>query len=136
MGYVIELSMDIRKLRDYTSLVNHHRKLANDSHCETQYFTHEIEGKGKQIHRSVSVQVVTFEDEEFKSMLGFIRTVRREMTNRIDCIYRDECACDLLYVSPRYLKKMDKGVVRNLKKENKTRTQDVDAIRQALGFLD
>lgn len=137
MGYVIELSMDIRKLHNHNSLVTHHRNLATDNRCETQYFTHEMEGKGNQIHRSVSVQVVTFVDEEFDSMIRFIRAVRREMTNHIDCIYRDECTCVLLYVSPRYLKKMDKDSARKIKRENKSRSscsEDVKSIRQAMGI--
>ncbi len=135
MGYAIELSMDIRNLNNLSSLQTHHRQLALDNRCEMQYFTHEMEGKGNQIQRSVSVQVVTFADEDFESMLTFIRTVRNEMTNHIDCIYRDDNTCTLLYASSRYLQKTEKEFARNYKREKKnksTTTTDEQAILEAL----
>lgn len=119
MGYGIELSMDIRKPSNMVALQTHHRQLAIDNKCEMQYFTHEVEGKGKQIQRSVCVQVVTFGEEDFEHMLSFIRTIRNQHTNHIDCIYRDDGACTLLYASARYLKHTDKEFARNYKREKK-----------------
>lgn len=119
MGYGIELSMDIRKPSNMVALQTHHRQLAIDNKCEMQYFTHEVEGKGKQIQRSVCVQVVTFGEEDFDHMLSFIRTIRNQHTNHIDCIYRDDGACTLLYASARYLKHTDKEFARNYKREKK-----------------
>ncbi len=122
MGYVIELSMDIRNLNNLSSLQTHHRELAEKHCCEMQYFTHEMEGKGKQIQRSVCVQVVTFDDEHLESLLAFIRSVRNEMTNHIDCIYRDDNTCALIYASARYLQKTEKEFARNYKREKKRKT--------------
>ena len=119
MGYGIELSMDIRNPSNMVSLETHHRQLATNNRCEMQYFTHEMEGKGKQIKRSMSVQVVTFGDDAFDSMLAFIRTIRNQRTNHIDCIYRDDGACKLLYASARYLRTTEKEFARNYKREKK-----------------
>jgi hypothetical protein len=119
MGYGIELSMDIRKPSNMVALQRYYRQLAIDNKCEMQYFTHEVEGKGKQIQRCVCIQVVTFSDEDFEYMLSFIRTIRNQYTNYIDCIYRDDGACTLLYASARYLKHTDKEFARNYKREKK-----------------
>ena len=125
MGYGIELSMDIRKPSNLVSIETHHRQVAIDNRCEMQYFTHEIEGKGKQMKRSVCVQVVIFEDEEFESMLAFIRTIRTKHTGHIDCIYRDNGTCKLVYASARYLRNADKEFARNYKRENKSNHESI-----------
>ena len=47
MGYAIELSFDVRKEGAWHSQLNSRKNLAEEYGCAMQYFTHEIEGKGK-----------------------------------------------------------------------------------------
>jgi len=40
--------------------------------------------------------------------LLFIEDMRSEKIGYIDCVYRDDISCDLLYASPKYLRRLDK----------------------------
>ena len=138
MGYVIEISMDIRDPSNYTFIKTHHHQLAMDNNCDSQYFMNEVEGKGKRIISNIIVHVVTFTDDTFETMLTFIRIIRNKKTNHIDCIYRDDdCSCKIIYASSKYLKITDKDFARKFKRENKTKTttnnQEI-AIREALNI--
>ena len=84
MGFAVELSFDVRKGGAWWSQLDTRRSLAEEYGCEMQYFTHEIEGKGKRTLRSDSIQVVTFAEEHLENFLGFIRTLRKEPKNYID----------------------------------------------------
>jgi hypothetical protein len=119
MGFAVELSFDVRKGGAWWSQLDTRRSLAEEYGCEMQYFTHEIEGKGKQTLRSDSIQVVTFAEEHLDNFLGFIRTLRKEPKNYIDCIYQDDATCNLLYASPRYIRKMDKNLARAFRRERR-----------------
>ena len=135
MGYAIELSTDCRKPNKLATDTAVRRQQAEDYMCEMQYFTHEIEGKKQKIIKFDSIQVVIFSTENFNLMLNYIRNIRRVREIYIDCIYRDDCTSELLYASPKYLKKMNKQVVKSFKKEMKNRiikNSDELAIKEAL----
>ena len=119
MGYAVELSFDVRKGGAWWAQLEWRRNLAEEHGCVMQYFTHEIEGKGKTTIRSDSVQVVTFAEEDLENFLSYIRTLRKEPKNYIDCIYQDDTTCNLLYASPKYIRKMDKNIGRAFKRERK-----------------
>ena len=135
MGYAIELSIDVRKASKMLSDVKERRQLAEDHMCEMQYFMHEIEGKRKNIVRSDSIQVVIFETENLEYMLGYISKIRKEGLMYLECIYRDDRTCDLLYASPKYLQRMDKNLARTFKRKMKNKViddEDEKAIFSAL----
>lgn len=119
MGFAVELSFDVRKGGAWWSQLDTRRSLAEEYGCEMQYFTHEIEGKGKQTLRSDSILVVTFAEEHLENFLSFIRTLRKEPKNYIDCIYQDDTTCNLLYASPRYIRKMNKNIARTFRRERR-----------------
>ena len=119
MGYAVELCFDVRKGSAWWSQINLHRSLAEQHGCEMQYFTHEIEGKGKSTLKSESIQVITFNDNDIENFLCFIRTLRNSERNNIDCIYQDDTTCNLLYASPRYIRKMDKNFARKFRRERR-----------------
>lgn len=119
MGFAVELSFDVRKGGAWWSQLDTRRSLAEEYGCEMQYFTHEIEGKGKQTLRSDSILVVTFAEEHLDNFLSFIRTLRKEPKNYIDCIYQDDTTCNLLYASPRYIRKMNKNIARTFRRERR-----------------
>ena len=120
MGYAIELSFDVLKSGSLVSEKQRRRRLATDYLCNIQYFMHEIEGHGKTTTRSDIIQVVIFETEKFENFLNFVKVVRRDRGVHVECIYQDDCTCDLLYASPKYLKRVEKSFSRNYKKKIKT----------------
>ena len=120
MGYAIELSFDVRKSGNLVSEKQRRRRLATDNLCNIQYFMHEIEGHGKTTTRSDIIQVVIFETEKFENFLNFVKVVRRDREVHVECIYQDDCTCDLLYACPKDLKRVEKSFARNYQKKIKT----------------
>ena len=120
MGYAIELSFDIRNSGSVVSQKQRRRKLATDYLCNIQYFMHEIEGHRKTTTRNDVVQVVIFETEKLENFLGFVKAVRKDREVHVECIYQDDRTCDLLYASPKYLRRIEKTFAKNYKKKLKT----------------
>ena len=117
MGFAIELSFDVRKGGAWWAQLESRKNLAEEYGCAMQYFTHEIEGKGKTTLRSDSIQVVIF--NEIDNLLRFIRTLKKAPKNYIDCIYEDDTTCNLLYASPKYIRKMEKNQARTFRRERR-----------------
>ncbi len=135
MGYAIELSIDSRKPNEITINTATRRQQAEYYMCDMQYFTHEIEGKHGKILKYDSIQVVIFSKENFESMLEYIRNIRNNSKAIIECIYRDDSTYNLLYASPKYLRRMNKQMAKSIKKEIKSRiikNSDEIAIQKAL----
>ena len=135
MGYAIELSIDVRKASKMLSDVRERRQLAEDHMCEMQYFMHEIEGRRKNVVRSDSIQVVMFETENLPHMLEYITKIRKERLMYVECVYREDRTCDLLYASPKYLQRMDKNIARTFKRQMKNKAieeEDEKAILSAI----
>ena len=120
MGYAIELSFDIRNSGSVVSQKQRRRQLATDYLCNIQYFMHEIEGYRKTTTRNDVVQVVIFETEKLENFLGFVKAVRKDREVHVECIYQDDRTCDLLYASPKYLRRIEKTFAKNYKNKLKT----------------
>jgi len=137
MGYTIEISNDVRKPSKLIKNLQERRQMAEDHMCEMQYFMHEIEGKKRTIIRSDSIQVVIFGPEQFENLLNFIVNIRKTKSFYIECVYRDDNSCDLLFVSPKYWQRMDRNLARTLKREMKNKEpENIEkiAIKEALHF--
>ena len=133
MGYAVELSFDVSKSGSYTTKQEQISIKARDHSSCTQYSMHEIEGHGRKTVRNDSIYVVMFEDDDLNNMLSFIEEIKLDKISSIDCIYTDDISCNLLYASPKYLRRLDKPtsleIRRTLKKsEDKT----VMAVRKTL----
>ena len=134
MGYAIELSTDERKAKMVIVDEIMRRQEAQEHMCEMQYFTHEVEGKKRKILKMNKIQVVIFSENNFESMLTYIQEIRKKRQNYIECIYRDDLTCDLLYASPKYLRNIDKNFAKTYKQQikNKEKKKDELAIYEAL----
>lgn len=135
MGYAVELSFDVVKSGSYTSKQKQIAMKARDhSSCScTQYSMHEIEGYGRKTVRNDSIQVVLFEDDDLYNMLSFIEEIRSEKISSIDCIYTDDISCNLLYASPKYLRRLDKPTSLEIRRTlKKSENENVLAVRKIL----
>lgn len=117
MGYTIEISLDVRKPNMLIKSVKERREMADYHLCEMQYFMHEIEGKKRTIIRSDSIHVVYFSEDTFCNLINYIKNIRKEKGLYIECIYRDDNSTNLLFVSPKYLQRMDKNIAKEYKKK-------------------
>jgi len=124
MAYTVELSFDIRKNSSVNSFCLEQRSLANNYNCEFQYFMNEIEGKGNKTYRSDCIQVVNFTEDKFSNLLDFLAIIYRQKSMHIDCVYREDNSCNLLYISGRYLKRLDKNTARDIKRKYQKQNQE------------
>jgi len=134
MGYTIEISVDVRKPNMLLKSVRQRRELAEAHLCEMQYFMNEIEGNKRQIIKNDSIHVVYFVESQFQNLLAFIKNLRKDKSFYIECIYRDDNSTNLLFVSPKYLKKMDKNVAKNFQKEMKKKIIDEEKMAILAAF--
>ena len=124
MGYTVEVSFDISKKTALTIFQDQQRTIANNYCCEMQYFIHDIYGNGKKIKRCDCIHVVVFNDNHFDNFITYIKYIKNNKRNglSIDCIYHEEKECDLLYVSGRYIQRMEKSEAKEFKRARRNRT--------------
>ena len=109
MGYAVELSFDVKASGlGYTNRINIINTKAREYGCSSYYSMHEIEGVGRKTLRNENITVAIFDSEIIDNMLSFIKEIRIDKIAYIDCIYRDDISCNLLYASPKYLRRLDK----------------------------
>ena len=109
MGYAVELSFDVKASGlGYTNRINIINTKAREYGCSSYYSMHEIEGVGRKTLRNENITVAIFDSEIIENMLSFIKEIRVDKIAYIDCIYRDDISCNLLYASPKYLRRLDK----------------------------
>ena len=133
MGYAVELSFDISKSGSFTDKQELIAIKAREYNSSTQYSMHEIEGYGRKTIRNETINVVIFEDSDFNNMLDFIGEIKKEKISSIDCIYTDEISCNLLYASPKYLRRLDKPTSLKIRRTfKKTEDETILAVREAL----
>jgi len=123
MGYTVEVSFDISKKSALTMFQDEQRAIANKYDCEMQYFIHDIYGSGKKIKRCDCIHVVLFNDSNYELLIKYIKYIKEQRRTGlyIDCVYHEDRECDLLYVSGRYMQRMEKASVKEFKLARKTR---------------
>ena len=124
MGYTVEVSFDIQKKSSLTMFQDNQRTIANNYNCEMQYFINDIYGSGKKIKRCDCIHIVTFHNDAFDMMVKYIKYIKNNKSSGLilDCVYREENECDLLYVSGRYIQRMEKAEAKEFKRARRTRT--------------
>ena len=115
MVFTIELSLYKNKGENIIIYNTKRQQQANLYNCKMQYFIHEIEGERHYISNNDYIQTVIFDTEEYKNMIEYMKLIMQEKISYIECVYRDDNTCDILYVSPRYLKRLDKNSARLIK---------------------
>jgi len=90
----------------------------------------EIEGKGNKTTRSDCIQVVNFNEDQFQNFIDFLNIVYRQRCLYVECIYREDNSCNLLYISGRYLKRLDKNTAREIKRKYQKKQSDIKDIHQ------
>lgn len=128
MAYTIELSFDICKNSSVGEFCHYQRSLAKQYNCEFQYFMNEIDGKGNKTTRSDCIQVVIFNEEQYQNFIDFLSVVYKQRSLYIECIYREDNSCNLLYISGRYLKRLDKNTAREVRRKYQKRQSETKDI--------
>tara|TARA_Y100000816_G_C25940567_1_gene490551 strand:- start:153 stop:578 length:426 start_codon:yes stop_codon:yes gene_type:complete len=118
MGYIIEVSFDIRK-NGNCSFKNEIFQCAENLNCTTYYMDYEFEGQNRQMKRSHCILYIIFEDEYVENLMKFIRYVKTKKHTYIECLYEDNGINNIIYASPVYQKQMHKKNVKIYKNKLK-----------------
>ena len=128
MGYTIEVSFNIRIQPDVENFKSLLAEKAESCGCESKYFMHEIEGRGRIINRNHCVFVAIFDTDNYTNSLSFLRKMRQQKNVYIECVYKEDGIYNLIHASPKYLQRMDRDFVREYKKKRKKSILSEDEI--------
>lgn len=108
MGYEIEMSLDLRKNRNVSSILDGAMEMANNNECRRYFQFSECEGEIRRLKRQSQIIVFCFDEEKFTEMSNFLKQVIDKYKKRlfIESIYEVE-KHNLIYASPYYMTKMD-----------------------------
>jgi hypothetical protein len=123
MGIAIEISFKVCGKESWEDYLEERKVDAESFDCSMQYYMNEIEGIRHRINRNECVQVVLFEAEKEDNLISYIKYLRMNKENYIECVYSDDGQCEILFASPKYIKKMDKNDARAFKKQIKNREE-------------
>ena len=138
MAYTVELSFDIRKNPSINTMCHQQKILAKQYDCEFQYFMNESEGTGSKFTRNDCIHVIIFNEDNYNSMLDFLKSIIKQRSMYVECVYREDNSCNLLYISGRYLKRLDKNTARDIKRayQKKISTNKDNYHQQILNILE
>ena len=138
MAYTVELSFDIRKNPSINTMCHQQKILAKQYDCEFQYFMNESEGTGSKFTRNDCIRVIIFNEDNYNSMLDFLKSIITQRSMYVECVYREDNSCNLLYISGRYLKRLDKNTARDIKRayQKKISTNKDNYHQQILNILE
>lgn len=108
MGYEIEMSLDLRKHKNTSTIINGSMELAENNACDRYFQFSEYEGEVRRIKRNSQVLLFCFEDEKFTEMSNFLKEVIEKYKKKlfIESIY-DVDRHSLIYASSHYMSKIE-----------------------------
>jgi hypothetical protein len=129
MGYNIELSVNLMKLKKFTDLEHLTRYFKEYFKCESVYTLTETDGTAK-IPRYSYVIIVAFIKDKFEQFLNFIDMVKTQKNLYIECIYHEDSSVQLLYASSYYLKTIDKEFVVKYRKPRSYSDEEIKVLNK------
>ena len=102
MDLTAEISFDITKNCQISSMQNVLSYLCEKNNCVKKYFTYEIEGESTYVNRNECILTVNFDRVE--EIINFIKEIQKKKYAKIDCIYREneKSTLEFIYTSKRY----------------------------------
>ena len=120
MGFLLELSLDTKKI----SNINHFKHILIDealrNKCEIYFFNYEFMGKNRKIYRHHFILTFIFEDNE-ECVANFIRFSKKfKRSVKIESIFYENCIYEIMYASNKYLNLMDKNKAKDYIEKRKS----------------
>ena len=123
MGYEIELSIDLRKEKNISTLLDLVNTIAYNNNCDKFYKFTDYEGSNRKIKRNSYVMIFCFEDEKFVNMTSFLKEIveKHKKKFHIESIYEIDHN-NLIYASSYYMELMEKEQKDNYKHRRQNRS--------------
>tara|TARA_B100000795_G_scaffold254823_2_gene226007 strand:+ start:492 stop:902 length:411 start_codon:yes stop_codon:yes gene_type:complete len=121
MVFIIEVSLDTKKIKNTQYLKDLLIKKALKNKCEIYFFNYEFMGKNRNSYRHHFILTFVFEENE-ELVANFIRFVKKQRNVKFESIVYENCNYELMYASTTYLKLMDKDMSKDYIKKRKANT--------------
>jgi hypothetical protein len=109
MGFMIELSLDTKKIGNITYFKNILIEEALKNKCEIYFFNYEFMGRNRKLFKHHFILTFIFEENE-ELVANFVRYVKKHKRSvKIESIFYENCIYEIMYASSKYLNQMDKG---------------------------
>ena len=113
MECTVEISINLHKHRQLDSIKQTITEKLGELQCESHYWFHERDDtdfkRNKSRLRNNYVGCISFLPDHIDNASRFISYIKQLDGVYIDCVYEDDIIPKLLYASPFYLKKANKG---------------------------
>jgi hypothetical protein len=113
MGYNVEISINILRETKFSEVENTIQNVAKFYSCDNIYLLSEEDGT-KKIPIYKCIYVINFVDENFDNLIKFLKSIKKNKSSYIECIYENDIY-KLLYASSFYLKSIDKELSKTYK---------------------
>ena len=123
MGYEIEMSLDLRKHKSVTKIIDSTQDLADFYECERFYQFSECDGEVRRLKRKSQVMVICFDEEKFENMTNFLKEIIARYRKKlyIESVYNIN-KHSLIYASPYYMSIMEKDQKEDYKERKSNRS--------------
>tara|TARA_B110001450_G_C17668024_1_gene500597 strand:+ start:10886 stop:11296 length:411 start_codon:yes stop_codon:yes gene_type:complete len=115
MVFTVEFSLYKNKEKNVMFYNRNRREQAENYNCNMQYFIHEIDGYRHNIKNNDCIHIVIFDANNYENLINYLTEIKKERISYIECVYKDNVVCDIMYCSPRYLKRLDKNTAKTIK---------------------
>jgi hypothetical protein len=113
MGYNIEISVNMIKETQFSSIESSIQDVAESYNCDSIHITYEEDGTLK-IPRHHCVFVISFLEEKLDNFVKFIKIIKNYKKGYIECIYCNAIN-KIIYASSYYLHNIDKEASKRYK---------------------
>jgi len=108
MGFLLELSLDTKKIKNITFYKNLLIEEALKNNCEIYFFNYEFMSENRKLFKHHFILTFIFEENE-ELVANFIRYVKKHKRSvKIESIVYENCIYEIMYASSKYLNQMDK----------------------------
>ena len=121
MGFLLELSLDTKKIGNISQLKNILVTEALNNKCEIYFFNYEFMGKNRSPFRHHFILTFIFEENE-ELVANFVRFIKKgyKRSVKIESIFFENCIYEIMYASNKYLNMMEKEKVKDYIEKRKS----------------
>mgnify|MGYP001250765911 CR=1 FL=1 len=121
MGYLIELSINIKKITNVTQIKDDIKLVADKNNCCFMYDIYEYSVDNRYAYRNHCVITMEFPGDDEK-LISFVKKIRNIKNVYIEMLSYEDVQYNIMYASKKYLQMMEKPEAKSYLKSKKEKT--------------
>tara|TARA_Y100000816_G_C25900835_1_gene469916 strand:- start:115 stop:525 length:411 start_codon:yes stop_codon:yes gene_type:complete len=121
MGYLIELSVNIKKNTNLTKIKDDIKFFANKNNCSFMYDSYEYVVNNRYYYRNHYITTIEFPDND-EQLIKFIKEIKKYKKIYIEMLSYEDMKYDIMYASKKYLNMMEKEQAKSYLKSKSEKT--------------